>query len=96
MCHTCAGLEEGEEGENYAMVLEASRVGNLKTILALAEKLPDYIVYNAARSSLQIRSCDKLGIIASLRLTSPELKRLAMKLQKSPMPSTPVTIGSQE
>jgi hypothetical protein len=71
-CHSC-GFEQGEEGEDYAALLEAIGTAPLPNILLLAAKVPNRVHINAGRSALQVRSCNGTNIMAQVPLTGQQL-----------------------
>jgi hypothetical protein len=87
-CHLCNGhFTTTEAREAYAAILRAGSHGDVSTVARLAQKLPGYVEFNAARMAVQIRSCGKASVVASLPIRTGPERRVAAALPRTQVPS---------
>ena len=71
----------------YQEILKAANTGDTRAIIALANGAPGFVTFNSARKSLQVASCNKNAIIASLPLTSQLEVAMALRLKREVPPA---------
>jgi len=81
-CHSCSGLEDGEEGQ-FALLVEAAAVGDVKAFLATASRVPSRVSVNYSRSSVQLMACDGVRVLANVPLKPARLAMLERDLSRS-------------
>jgi hypothetical protein len=100
-CHPsgCEGepADEGEGGGNNLTaningMIDAAKRGNMVAAAAFAQKVPSRILVNWTRSSVQVLSCDRSAVIASIPMTQRSLAafehRLTVRYAGSPRPAS--------
>jgi hypothetical protein len=80
-CHGfCADHLTSSQQITHKKLLAAAQVGDVANIVTLSRLLPGYALYNVARNSIQIRACEKSGLIANIPLSTAAEQRLAQGL----------------
>lgn len=65
-CHPgCFDADAGKKVD-YSRMVAAAESADLQGLLDAAETLPEYVYFNAERSSVQVLACDQRTIIASV------------------------------
>lgn len=75
-CHTCGFYQDGEEGGEYALLLEAVDAGDMAETLRLAPRVRSHVYINHERSALQVLSCAGDGIVANIPMSDAQLAAL--------------------
>jgi hypothetical protein len=83
VCHeicTAAGPEK--EKKVYAAIVGAAAKGDFAALTRLSAKAPGYVVFNAERQSVQVKRCDKIGVVVNLVPRTVESMRVARALPR--------------
>ena len=95
VCHPVCRETFGDAGFKlrYEAVVAAADKGDVLGILSMAPALPGYVMWNAERGAIQIKSCAQTALIASLRVRDPWIVAMAEKLPTSQVVMVPLAIS---
>jgi hypothetical protein len=87
-CHPDCGLYENsacsDSSPEYLLALEAAKVGNTSGIIAYGRSLPRHVVFNPARSAIQVLSCTGGSVVASLTVSGAVAQVAKLSLARAP------------
>jgi hypothetical protein len=64
----------------FEAVVAAAEKGDVGSVLILASDVPGFVMWNAERQAVQIKSCSLTSLIASLPVRDPMMVAIAQKL----------------
>jgi hypothetical protein len=85
VCHPVCDdflVSNPDKRKRFDAVVAAANAGNVAAILRIAPALPEYVVYNADRKAIQIRSCAADVLIANIPVRNPSDRKLASALPR--------------
>jgi hypothetical protein len=66
--------------QGFERVVAAASRGAAAEVVVLGRAFKEHVYFNAERGAVQILSCDRMSVLASLPLTTPEARKVAASL----------------